>query len=119
MSSVNHASVNNVSVLPMDTYNRQLVSHVHPDNWTNPTPVDCYDLVVIGAGTAGLVVAAGAAGLDGRVGLPNPTQRRRPLVSQPAWVSLKKNKSRLLSELAHVSRKFREAHPKIQSIKSA
>jgi len=27
-------------------------------------PQDCYDLVVIGAGTAGLVVAAGAAGLD-------------------------------------------------------
>ncbi len=53
-----------VSVFPMDTHNRQLVSHVHPDNWVNPSPADCYDLVVIGAGTAGLVVAAGAAGLD-------------------------------------------------------
>ena len=53
-----------VNVQPMDTHNRRLVSHVHPENWVNPTPVECYDLVVIGAGTAGLVVAAGAAGLD-------------------------------------------------------
>ncbi|MBW4520922.1 MAG: mercuric reductase [Scytolyngbya sp. HA4215-MV1] len=50
-------------VLPQDEYNQQLVSYVHPSSWVNPTPVDCYDLVVIGAGTAGLVVAAGAAGL--------------------------------------------------------
>lgn len=48
----------------MDEHNQKLVSHVHPPDWVNPQPVDCYDLVVIGAGTAGLVVAAGAAGLD-------------------------------------------------------
>ncbi len=48
---------------PLDEYNQALMSHVHPPDWVNPTPVDCYDLVVIGAGTAGLVVAAGAAGL--------------------------------------------------------
>jgi pyruvate/2-oxoglutarate dehydrogenase complex dihydrolipoamide dehydrogenase (E3) component len=53
-----------VTVLPMDEYNQKLVANVHPANWVNPQPVDCYDLVVIGAGTAGLVVAAGAAGLD-------------------------------------------------------
>ncbi|MBD2385917.1 mercuric reductase [Cylindrospermum sp. FACHB-282] len=53
-----------VTVRPMDEYNQKLVSHVHPPNWVNPQPVDDYDLVVIGAGTAGLVVAAGAAGLD-------------------------------------------------------
>jgi pyruvate/2-oxoglutarate dehydrogenase complex dihydrolipoamide dehydrogenase (E3) component len=47
----------------MDIYNQNLVDHVHPANWVNPNPADCYDLVVIGAGTAGLVVAAGAAGL--------------------------------------------------------
>ena len=52
-----------VTVPPMDEYNQQLVAHVHPGDWRNPQPVDCYDLVVIGAGTAGLVVAAGAAGL--------------------------------------------------------
>jgi pyruvate/2-oxoglutarate dehydrogenase complex dihydrolipoamide dehydrogenase (E3) component len=53
-----------VSVLPMDEYNQTLVSYVHPNDWINPTPTAPYDLVVIGAGTAGLVVAAGAAGLD-------------------------------------------------------
>ncbi|BAY30765.1 pyridine nucleotide-disulfide oxidoreductase dimerization region [Nostoc carneum NIES-2107] len=53
-----------VTVRPMDEYNQTLVSHVHPPDWVNPKPADIYDLVVIGAGTAGLVVAAGAAGLD-------------------------------------------------------
>jgi pyruvate/2-oxoglutarate dehydrogenase complex dihydrolipoamide dehydrogenase (E3) component len=48
---------------PMDQYNQTLISHVHPPDWVNPTPALLYDLVVIGAGTAGLVVAAGAAGL--------------------------------------------------------
>ncbi len=52
-----------VNVSPMDEYNQTLVSYVHPPDWANPQPADCYDLVVIGAGTAGLVVAAGAAGL--------------------------------------------------------
>ncbi|MCM1984396.1 mercuric reductase [Lyngbya confervoides] len=53
-----------ITVTPMDTYNRRLVSHVHPQDWVNPDPAPCYDLVVIGAGTAGLVTAAGVAGLD-------------------------------------------------------
>lgn len=52
-----------VTVLPMDEYNQRLVSQVHPPDWLNPDPQPVYDLVVIGAGTAGLVVAAGAAGL--------------------------------------------------------
>ena len=47
----------------MDEYNQTLVSYVHPPDWVNPKPANSYDLVVIGAGTAGLVVAAGAAGL--------------------------------------------------------
>jgi len=49
---------------PLDKYNQELVSNVHPPEWVNPEPVERYDLVVIGAGTAGLVVAAGAAGLE-------------------------------------------------------
>ncbi len=53
-----------VIIRPLDEYNQRLVSYVHPPDWMNPKPTDCYDLVVIGAGTAGLVVAAGAAGLD-------------------------------------------------------
>jgi pyruvate/2-oxoglutarate dehydrogenase complex dihydrolipoamide dehydrogenase (E3) component len=48
---------------PLDSYNQQLINHVHPPDWANPTPQAEYDLVVIGAGTAGLVVAAGSAGL--------------------------------------------------------
>lgn len=50
-------------IWPEDEYNQTLISHVHPEDWVNPQPADRYDLVVIGAGTAGLVVAAGAAGL--------------------------------------------------------
>jgi pyruvate/2-oxoglutarate dehydrogenase complex dihydrolipoamide dehydrogenase (E3) component len=58
-----HSPVEPVTVLPNDEHNHTLVSHVHPPDWVNPTPTETYDLVVIGAGTAGLVVAAGAAGL--------------------------------------------------------
>lgn len=42
---------------------RQLLSLVHPPDWQNPRPQERYDLVAIGGGTAGLVAAAGAAGL--------------------------------------------------------
>ena len=58
-----------MQVLPEDEYNRELVSNVHPPDWTNPEPVERYNLVVIGAGTAGLVTAAGAAGLGAKVAL--------------------------------------------------
>jgi pyruvate/2-oxoglutarate dehydrogenase complex dihydrolipoamide dehydrogenase (E3) component len=56
-------------VLPEDKYNQKLMNNVHPANWENPEPKDRYNLVVIGAGTAGLVSAIGAAGLGGRVAL--------------------------------------------------
>jgi pyruvate/2-oxoglutarate dehydrogenase complex dihydrolipoamide dehydrogenase (E3) component len=52
-----------VTLPPMDEHNQKLVSYVRPPDWVDPQPADLYDLVVIGAGTAGLVVAAGAAGL--------------------------------------------------------
>lgn len=58
-----------IKVLPDDEYNGQLVSNVHPPDWVNPVPAECYNLVVIGAGTAGLVTAAGAAGLGAKVAL--------------------------------------------------
>ncbi|MGC8551518.1 MAG: mercuric reductase [Phycisphaerae bacterium] len=54
---------------PLDQYNRELAANVHPPDWRNPEPKPHYDLVVIGAGTAGLVSAAGAAGLGARVAL--------------------------------------------------
>lgn len=56
-------------VLPNDELNQALVANVHPPGWQNPTPSGRYNLVVIGAGTAGLVTAAGAAGLGARVAL--------------------------------------------------
>ena len=54
---------------PDDEYNRKLAANVRPPDWTNPVPDGRYNLVVIGAGTAGLVAAAGAAGLGARVAL--------------------------------------------------
>ena len=54
---------------PYDEFNRELESNVHPQDWTNPSPSKPYHLAVIGAGTAGLVTAAGAAGLGARVAL--------------------------------------------------
>jgi len=58
-----------VLVKPADAHNARLVSNVHPPGWQNPSPATCYNLVVIGAGTAGLVTAAGAAGLGAKVAL--------------------------------------------------
>ena len=54
---------------PLDAHNRQLVANVHPPDWNNPEPRGHYHMVVIGAGTAGLVTAIGAAGLGARVAL--------------------------------------------------
>lgn len=56
-------------MLPHDEHNARLVADVHPPDWVNPEPAGRYNLVVIGAGTAGLVTAAGAAGLGARVAL--------------------------------------------------
>ncbi len=56
-------------VRPLDEHNRRLLAHVHPADWANPEPAERYHLVVIGAGTAGLVSAAGAAGLGAKVAL--------------------------------------------------
>jgi pyruvate/2-oxoglutarate dehydrogenase complex dihydrolipoamide dehydrogenase (E3) component len=60
---MNNLPFSKINIQPMDEYNQKLISFVHPQDWVNPTPKSCYDLVVIGGGTAGLVVAAGAAGL--------------------------------------------------------
>ena len=54
---------------PWDEHNQKLMSEVHPQDWTNPKPAGRYNLVVVGAGTAGLVTAAGAAGLGAKVAL--------------------------------------------------
>lgn len=56
-------------MLPDDEYNRRLIENVHPATWENPNPVSRYNMLVIGAGTAGLVTAAIAAGVGARVAL--------------------------------------------------
>ena len=56
-------------VYPQDEYNNALLMNTHPPDWVNPEPAPRYNLVVIGAGTAGLVTAAGAAGLGAKVAL--------------------------------------------------
>ena len=58
-----------VALLPDDAFNRKLATNVHPPGWRNPTPEGRYNIVVVGAGTAGLVTAAVAAGLGARVAL--------------------------------------------------
>jgi pyruvate/2-oxoglutarate dehydrogenase complex dihydrolipoamide dehydrogenase (E3) component len=56
-------------VEPLDEWNTELLAQVHPPAWVNPRGDGVYDMVVIGGGTAGLVSAAGAAGLGARVAL--------------------------------------------------
>ncbi|MGH0032628.1 MAG: mercuric reductase [Myxococcota bacterium] len=56
-------------VEPQDVHNRKLVGNVHPADWKNPTPEGRYNLVVVGAGSAGLITSAIAAGLGAKVAL--------------------------------------------------
>lgn len=48
---------------------RRLLANVRPPEWRNPAPAEQYDLVVVGAGTGGLVSAAIGAALGARVAL--------------------------------------------------
>jgi pyruvate/2-oxoglutarate dehydrogenase complex dihydrolipoamide dehydrogenase (E3) component len=56
-------------LLPLDRFNQRLQQQIAPTDWVAPEPADRYHLVVIGAGTAGLVAAAGAAGVGARVAI--------------------------------------------------
>jgi len=58
-----------VQVLPEDAHNAALVANVHPPDWKNPSPDGRYNLVVIGAGTAGLITSLVAASLGAKVAL--------------------------------------------------
>ena len=58
-----------VEVLPADEHNLRLLANTHPADYENPAPNNPYNLVVLGAGTAGLVSAIGSAGLGARVAL--------------------------------------------------
>ena len=54
---------------PFDAHNERLRANVHPTDWTNPTPDGPYNLVVVGAGTAGLVTAGIASALGAKTAL--------------------------------------------------
>jgi pyruvate/2-oxoglutarate dehydrogenase complex dihydrolipoamide dehydrogenase (E3) component len=56
-------------LIESDPSDGALLEQVRPPGWRNPAPAARYDLVVVGAGTAGLVSALGAAGLGARVAL--------------------------------------------------
>ena len=56
-------------VSPLDEYNVKLIENVHPTRWINPDPAGRYHLVVVGAGTGGLISVSFAAGAGGRVAL--------------------------------------------------
>jgi pyruvate/2-oxoglutarate dehydrogenase complex dihydrolipoamide dehydrogenase (E3) component len=58
-----------LELLPRDEFNVALAERVRPADWKNPEPASRYNLVVIGAGTAGLVTAAGASALGAKVAL--------------------------------------------------
>ena len=45
------------------------LENVHPEDWQNPNPPRVYNLVVIGAGPAGLVAARGAVALGAKVAM--------------------------------------------------
>ena len=65
----NESQISLAELGPMDQHNAELVANAHPPDWHNPAPSGRYNMVVVGAGTAGLVTAAGVAGLGGKVAL--------------------------------------------------
>lgn len=42
-------------LFPRDMHNTLLTSNIHPTDYANPEPDDCYDLIAIGAGVSGLL----------------------------------------------------------------
>ena len=58
-----------IEISPVDEWNTRLVENVHPPGWQNPTPTGRYNLIVLGAGTGGLITALVASSLGARVAL--------------------------------------------------
>ncbi|WP_396624277.1 FAD-containing oxidoreductase [Luteitalea sp.] len=81
----------------------QLAAQVFPPSHRNPVPASRYNLVVIGGGTAGLVCAAGAAGLGAKVALVE----RRALGGDCLNVGCVPSKA--LLRAAHAAHAVREA----------
>ncbi|CAM5491888.1 mercuric reductase [Rhodanobacter lindaniclasticus] len=54
---------------PQDAFERKRLAAVGPESWNNPEPSGPYQLVIVGAGSAGLAAADAAAALGVRVAL--------------------------------------------------
>ena len=54
---------------PIDDYERKRLDAVSPESWNNPEPSGPYQLVILGAGSAGLAAASAAAALGAKVAL--------------------------------------------------
>lgn len=66
-SSITHRETQTLALT--NSYNEQWRQLVFPSGYRNPRPRDRYNLLVIGAGPAGLVAAMGAALLGAKVAL--------------------------------------------------
>jgi pyruvate/2-oxoglutarate dehydrogenase complex dihydrolipoamide dehydrogenase (E3) component len=56
-------------LLPDDPHDQQVIENCHPPRHVNPTPTGKYNLIAIGAGSAGLVSAGGAGGLGAKAAI--------------------------------------------------
>ncbi len=61
--------MSDINITPLDEYNQALINNVHPPDWKNPVPEGRYNLVVLGAGTGGLITALIASSLGAKVAL--------------------------------------------------
>jgi pyruvate/2-oxoglutarate dehydrogenase complex dihydrolipoamide dehydrogenase (E3) component len=59
----------NIATPASDSAERERLDNVHPLDWRNPSPALRYDLVIVGAGTTGLVAAHAAAAQGAKVAL--------------------------------------------------
>jgi len=64
-----HQRSDNAATLASDSAERERTDNVRPVDWRNPSPAPRYDLVIVGAGTAGLVAAHVAAAKGATVAL--------------------------------------------------
>ncbi|MEO2020304.1 MAG: FAD-dependent oxidoreductase, partial [Pirellulaceae bacterium] len=55
--------------MSLDQHDQLLIERTQPGNWSAPSGDQSYDLVVVGAGPAGLVAAVIAAGLGAKTAL--------------------------------------------------
>ena len=58
-----------IDLPPNDRHNQALIANVHPEDWVNPSPAGRYNLVVLGAGTGGLITALLASSLGAKTAL--------------------------------------------------